>query len=89
VVVSWLVELSVVDHPVDHPHDPTGAVWIRLDRRPSDVSSPDPSGADQIDVEHQATDLAVSRAWWPVPYIGVPFRSDTVAGWWTVLLPAV
>jgi hypothetical protein len=28
-------------------------------------------------------------AWWPVPHIGVPFRSDTLAGWWTVLLPAV
>jgi hypothetical protein len=25
----------------------------------SNLSSPDPSGADQIDVEHQATDLAV------------------------------
>jgi hypothetical protein len=33
VVVSWLVELPVVDHPVDHPDDPTGPIWIRLDRR--------------------------------------------------------
>jgi hypothetical protein len=24
------------------------------------VSSPDPSGADQIDAEHQATDLAIT-----------------------------
>jgi hypothetical protein len=23
-----------LDHPVDHPDDPTGPVWIRLDRRP-------------------------------------------------------
>jgi hypothetical protein len=40
--VSW------PDHPVDHPGDPTGPVWIRLDRRPvqreqarSDWSRPD------------------------------------------------
>src|SRR4029450_8580282 len=36
--------------------DPTGAVWT--DEGPN-VSRPDPSGADQIDAEHQATDLAV------------------------------
>jgi hypothetical protein len=47
---------SRVDHPVDHPDDPTGAVWSD---DPSNVSRPDRSGADQIDAEHQATDLAV------------------------------
>jgi hypothetical protein len=69
---------------------------IRRDRSGSDgideapnLSRPDPTGADQIDAEHQATDLAVSRASWQVPYIGVPFRSDMAAGWWTILLPAV
>jgi hypothetical protein len=36
--------------------DPTGSVQID---DPSNVSRPDPSGADQIDAEHQATDLAV------------------------------
>ena len=36
--------------------DRSGSVWI--DDAP-DVSSPDPSGANQADVEHQATDLAV------------------------------
>jgi hypothetical protein len=36
--------------------DPSGAVWID---GASDVSRPDRSGADQIDAEHQATDLAV------------------------------
>jgi hypothetical protein len=36
--------------------DRSGAVWT--DDAP-DVSRPDPSGADQIDAEHQATDLAV------------------------------
>ena len=36
--------------------DPSGPVWI--DEAPN-VSSPDPSGADQTDAEHQATDLAV------------------------------
>src|SRR5215207_3435217 len=36
--------------------DPTGSVWID---DPSDVRRPDPSGADQIDTEHQATELAI------------------------------
>jgi hypothetical protein len=36
--------------------DPSGSVWT--DEAP-DVSRPDRSGADQIDAEHQATDLAV------------------------------
>ena len=35
---------------------PSGAVWTD---EASNVSRPDPSGADQTDVEHQATDLAV------------------------------
>ena len=36
--------------------DPSGAIWTD---EASNVSRPDPSGADQIDAEHQATDLAV------------------------------
>jgi hypothetical protein len=36
--------------------DPSGAVWTD---DPSNLSRPDPSGADQIDAAHQATDLAV------------------------------
>jgi hypothetical protein len=36
--------------------DRSGFVWID---GLSNVSRPDPSGADQIDVDHQATDLAV------------------------------
>src|SRR5215204_525307 len=36
--------------------DRSGSVWID---DPSNVSRPDRSGADQIDAEHQATDLAV------------------------------
>jgi hypothetical protein len=36
--------------------DPSGAVWTD---GASNVSRLDPSGADQIDAEHQATDLAV------------------------------
>jgi hypothetical protein len=36
--------------------DPTGSVWTD---EASNVSRPDLSGADQIDAEHQATDLAV------------------------------
>jgi hypothetical protein len=38
--------------------DPSGAVWT--DEAPN-VSRLDPSGADQTDVEHQATDLVVDR----------------------------
>jgi hypothetical protein len=31
-----VVELpALLDHPVDHPDDPTGPVWSRLDRRGS------------------------------------------------------
>jgi hypothetical protein len=36
--------------------DPSGAVWTEA---ASNVSSPDPSGADYSDAEHQATDLAL------------------------------
>jgi hypothetical protein len=43
------------------------------------MSRLDPSGADQIDAEHQATDLADRRACWPVPHMAVPFRSDMAA----------
>jgi hypothetical protein len=38
--------------------DPTGSDQTD---DPSNVSRPDRSGADQIDAEHQATDLAVAR----------------------------
>ena len=45
----------------------------------SDVSRPDPSGADQIDAKHQATDLAVggsnpSRRAPAQPYANLPPR---------------
>jgi hypothetical protein len=56
--------------------DPSGSVWID---DLLNVSRPDPSGADQIDAEHQATDLAVRWACWPVQHIAVPFRSDMAA----------
>jgi hypothetical protein len=39
--------------------DPSGAVWTD---EAVNVSRPDPSGADQIDAEHRATDLAVGVA---------------------------
>jgi hypothetical protein len=38
---------------------PSGAVWTD---EASNVSRPDPSGADRIDAEHQATDLAVGSS---------------------------
>jgi hypothetical protein len=41
--------------------DPSGSVWFD---EASDLSRPDPSGADQIDVEHQAMDLAVGFEPW-------------------------
>jgi len=37
--------------------DPSGSVWID---EASNESRPDPSGPDQIDAEHQATDPAVA-----------------------------
>jgi hypothetical protein len=44
---------------LDHPDDPSGSVWIRLDPSgsvrtdgTSNVSRPDPSGAIPIDAEH-------------------------------------
>jgi hypothetical protein len=51
--------------------DPSASVWIE---GPSQLSRSDPSGSDQIDAEHQATDLAV-RPWrrWPLPHLAVPF----------------
>ena len=36
--------------------DPSGSLWIDA---ASNMSGPDPSGADQVDVDHEATDLAV------------------------------
>jgi hypothetical protein len=43
------------------------------------VSRLDPSGPDQSDAVHQATDLTVRPGCWPVPHIAVPFRSDMAA----------
>jgi hypothetical protein len=51
---------------------------VRIEKSPN-LSRPDPSGTDQIDAEHQATDLAVRQGCWPVPHLAVPFRSDTAA----------
>jgi hypothetical protein len=32
--LAELIELpALLDHPVDHPDDPTGSFWNRLDRR--------------------------------------------------------
>jgi hypothetical protein len=42
--------------------DPTGSDQID---DPTNVSRPDRSGADQIDAEHQATDLMVSQTQQP------------------------
>jgi hypothetical protein len=62
--------------------DPSGSVWI--DKAPN-LSSPDRSGADQIDAEHQATDLAVGgsnpsrRAPKPQVSTGLPHTRRTSA----------
>jgi hypothetical protein len=40
---------DALDHPFDHPDDPSVSVWTD---EASNVSRPDPSGADQIDAEH-------------------------------------
>jgi hypothetical protein len=50
---------ALLDHPlIIQPirRDPSRPVWI--DEAPN-VSRPDPTGADQIDAEHQATDLVL------------------------------
>jgi hypothetical protein len=58
---AWLVELPacliirLIIQTIRR--DPSGAIWTD---EASNVSRPDPSGADQIDVEHQATDLVVA-----------------------------
>jgi hypothetical protein len=50
--------------------DRSGAVWID---EASNVSRPGPSGADQIDAEHQATELASGHGGcWPLPHLAVP-----------------
>jgi hypothetical protein len=52
---------DALDHPDDHPDDPSGSFWILLDpsgavwtESASNLSSLDPSGADQGDAEHPA-----------------------------------
>jgi hypothetical protein len=52
-------EPALLDHPVDHPDDPTGPSGSIWTDKAGNVSRLDPSGADQIDAEHQATDLVV------------------------------
>jgi hypothetical protein len=53
-----------LEHPDDHQTDktilldPSGAVWA--DDAPN-LSRPDPTGADQINAEHQPTELAVKQ----------------------------
>jgi hypothetical protein len=49
-----------LDHPFDHPDDPSESVWTVWIDAAGNVSRPDPTGADQSDVEHQATDLVVA-----------------------------
>ena len=62
VAVAWVAEDSAPRHLIIRliihtiRRDPSGSIWID---EASNVSSPDRSGADQIDTEHQATDLAV------------------------------
>jgi hypothetical protein len=53
---------DVLDHPLiiqTIRRDPSRSVWID---EASNLSRPDPSGADRIDAEHQATDLALEPA---------------------------
>jgi hypothetical protein len=48
-----------LDHPDDHPDirlDPSGSVWTD---GPSNVSSLDPTGADQADAEHPSRNRKV------------------------------
>jgi hypothetical protein len=74
-----LVELpALLDHPLDHPDDPTGPVSIvRIDEA-LNLSRPDPSGADQADAEHQATIWRSGHGGcWPLPHLAaVPGRTS-------------
>jgi hypothetical protein len=58
-VLLLVLPFDVVSDALDIPMmllQQSGAVWTD---GPSNVSRPDQSGADQIDAEHQSTDLAV------------------------------
>jgi hypothetical protein len=48
---------DALDHPFDHPDDPSGSVGAVWTDAASNVGRLDPSGADQIDAEHP------SRKW--------------------------
>jgi hypothetical protein len=52
---------------------PSGSVWPD---EAVNVSRPDPSGADQIDAEHQATDLVVRIVDSQIPCHNPRLRSD-------------
>jgi hypothetical protein len=56
--------------------DPSRSVWTDDQ---SNVSRPDPSGADQIDAEHQATDLMLGLHQYHcvVPEARVDYAFDT------------
>jgi hypothetical protein len=73
---GWHLIIPLIIQPIRQ--DPPGSSWI--DGAPN-VSSPDQSGADQIDAEHQATDLAV-WPWrcWPMPHLAVPFPAGHPSG---------
>jgi hypothetical protein len=62
IALTWVAEGAAshgLDRPFDHPDDSTRPFSIDQIDEALNVSSPDPSGADQIDAEHQATDLVV------------------------------
>src|SRR4029453_11642280 len=73
---------QVVVRVAVHQASPDGLSGTGWTHSP-DLSSTNSTQDHCVDVEHQPTDLAVSRTCWPVPHIGVPFRSDMAAGWWT------
>jgi hypothetical protein len=53
----WCSAARPLDHPPD-PEDPTGSVWIRLDRRGTQPEQARCVGPDQIDGDHEPTALA-------------------------------
>jgi hypothetical protein len=53
-----------IDHPFDHPDDPSVSVWTD---EASNLSRPDPSGADQIDAEHPSRSWPIPTLWWLRP----------------------
>jgi hypothetical protein len=53
-----------LDHPFDHPDDPSLSVWSRLDRRAIQREQARSSWSIQIDAEHPSRNRKVNGSSW-------------------------